>query len=805
MSETVNYKTSIRTTSIQTTDPEGLYNYIDKLLSENKNPVAYEILTRNVKPYMDYDKKFDDEGAMKAHLKEKLLEFRNRAIFEYFHVFESSGYDKVRGIFKVSLHAIARDGYYKQGIDMVEDMKERFGEIDESVYKRGDKMQLMRLPYCVKEGDDRILQYIKYNYDTQKFKKVSWSEIHPDLYREWLISVIGARSLIEPPTITPPSREDNIVPDTVLPVSEKLCEGALEDLVNLLEYFDQDWTWEEWRDIVWNIRGMADEHGVDLRYLAHDISRESSKYNERETNEMYDAKNRWTGETLKTGSWIRRVKACDPKGFKEWNKKWRPRTEQRAVIPDGADDKEEEDVMKTYLNSDMTWYEFQKKFNRTVFDNIITLRNEFQNDIKKVMFKCIKGDAYVIRVSEQDPFYICRDIPDFAITYTATDGKGKTLKIDVRFKSLCLNASYNWDRYIPIYSEMTFMPKGISRPDVMNRWGSGFKASLLDKDDIRCDLVEPILDFIKKVWCGNDDGLLKYIISWFQAIFRKPFEKTKRAIVLYSEKQQVGKGVVINKFLIPYIFGSRLGASVSGLDKLTGRFNSIVCDKLLINCDELSALEGGNYHDKFDTLKKLITDPTVQIELKYRDTIELPDFSNYIFCTNNHFAVKIEPHDSRYVLLECSDIYRGKTAFFDNLVDNVFTQEAGDAFFSYCYHYEDSVCIRDIPMTQYKKEAMIVSMSSPRRFLNCIRELLDDHKDGNVEGLVPGTWDYKALNCENMMIGANVFYSCYENWCNEAREKILSKTAFGLDIKKFVDKKKSHGVMVYDLNTISFQ
>ena len=168
--------------------------------------------------------------------------------------------------------------------------------------------------------------------------------------------------------------------------------------------------------------------------------------------------------------------------------------------------------------------------------------------------------------------------------------------------------------------------------------------------------------------------------------------------------------------------------------------------------------------------------------------------------------MKVESHDSRYVLLECSDKYRGQTPFFDNLVDNVFTQEAGDMFFSYCYHFSEGVHVRDSPCTAFKQEAIVSSMSSPLRFLYFVKELLDEVKENtdSIEVHVPGSWRYVILNADDGYVLGRDFFHCYNLWCTEERERVFSNVAFGRDLKGYIEKKRSARGYIYFLSTIQF-
>jgi hypothetical protein len=121
----------------------------------------------------------------------------------------------------------------------------------------------------------------------------------------------------------------------------------------------------------------------------------------------------------------------------------------------------------------------------------------------------------------------------------------------------------------------------------------------------------------------------EYMKCWFSHILRNPNIKTKVAVVLYSKTHGCGKNTIVDYFI--RILGRLLCGQVECIDDITKPFNSHLCNKLLIYGDEINA----NAKKVADRLKQVITRPTQNLEKKCIDSVEVDDFTNWIFTTNN--------------------------------------------------------------------------------------------------------------------------------------------------------------------------
>jgi hypothetical protein len=316
-----------------------------------------------------------------------------------------------------------------------------------------------------------------------------------------------------------------------------------------------------------------------------------------------------------------------------------------------------------------------------------------------------------------------------------------------------------------------------------NMW-SGFQAKLLKKEDIDITKIAVILNHIRVVWCDNNEMIYNYVLSWFKTIFTIPDFKTKIALVLKSSDKQIGKSILINEFLIPFVIGEKYSLADAGLDSLTAKFNQHLMGKIFINTDELSTLDGG-FHQSFDVIKNRITEKTMKIEIKGGAVFTYSNYMNVIMNTNHDFTLKLEVGDARYCVLECNPQYKGDYEYFNNL-NKLFNQENANHFFSYICYYDKSVEVREIPMTNLKREMIINGLASPCRFLL-------DIKNGDYTNL---------LFEDDGLVKASNFYDIYVHWCETNREKVLTIRRFGLSIKDYIKKKKSSSI-VYDVKSIN--
>ena len=480
------------------------------------------------------------------------------------------------------------------------------------------------------------------------------------------------------------------------------------------------------------------------------------------------------------------------------------------------------------------WRDFLNELTNKKWKSLEDIKHYCKNNIKRVMFRLENGNMFV-KLDDENPFYNLLELPRDLIQYTKIEQvkfRGRTIeheeKVVINFKKLYDTEIIN---YVPRYNNIIVAPKPptFSQEDIMeqnrtdadfNVW-TGHQATLLPKEEVDAKRIEKITKHIMDVWAAGDETNYKYIMTWFKDLFTNPQSKNRVAMGFYSKEHQIGKSIVIHEFMIPYILGNKLCLVEDGLKFVGERFNTRLMNKQLIVCEELnnSDSSASSYHNTFDTLKNLITSPTIMVEWKGGSKITVADFSNYIFFTNNPYALKIEQHDARYFITECDGKYQGDFKYFKDLTDT-FNQENANHFYSYCYYGmfmddgEEQIEIRNIPNTNLRKQIKISCLSSPLRFLHRLTEIMEEIKttdafehssDLLLDVYDCTTWENKFINeCQDndKEIKAANLYNYYKAYCAAENERALSNTKFGRDVIDKINKRKTNGIFVYSINTI---
>lgn len=232
---------------------------------------------------------------------------------------------------------------------------------------------------------------------------------------------------------------------------------------------------------------------------------------------------------------------------------------------------------------------------------------------------------------------------------------------------------------------------------------AGFEARIAESNSMSAmaTYLDRILNHIKVVYARRDEKLYRWLVGRLALMIRKPRRRSGTTIVLYG-KQGCGKTCFL-EFLIHNVFGSNIATVVTGLSKLTQRFNSRAEGQCLIVVNEMAdADEKGKGRNQQEILKALISDRDFTVERKGQDPYTVPNFANFIITTNNETSIVVKRGDRRYVMIECSDEYiattdhvsnrteqqrvnqlQKSTLYFTLLRESFSTPGVADAFYTY--------------------------------------------------------------------------------------------------------------------------
>jgi hypothetical protein len=354
----------------------------------------------------------------------------------------------------------------------------------------------------------------------------------------------------------------------------------------------------------------------------------------------------------------------------------------------------------------------------------------------------------------------------------------------------------------PLYSCKTFKPNPADvKKGEINTY-TGFRAKRVD--EVNMELIEPILRHIRNGWANCDDGIYDYLLHWFQIAWKTPWIKTEVVPVLFGVEGS-GKGLLIDKLIVPFIYGSRTATTVQGVEPIAQRFNGVMLDKLFICCNEVTS-ENGQWYSNWDKIKALITDYTVTIEKKGIDLLNShPNYCNFIFCTNNLDSVKLGRTDRRYLCLETSSQFKGDYKYFSQLVSYC-NQETANHLFTYVCDRPKTRNLTPVPSTSLKEEMMIAACSSVELFVNDALEtnwewvtaMYNSQFDRRIDDLSPfvfqlGKW-----------IQSKHLYRLYLLYCTDNKLKARTSHMFGRELKRMknVEFTRQKTGVVYQFNEV---
>ena len=133
-------------------------------------------------------------------------------------------------------------------------------------------------------------------------------------------------------------------------------------------------------------------------------------------------------------------------------------------------------------------------------------------------------------------------------------------------------------------------------------------------------------------------------------------------------------------------------------------------------------------------MKNFITEESISIEGKNENRLDVKNLLNFAILTNNLYSLHLEQSDRRYLCLNISDKYLRNEEYFTKLRLDCFNQNAANHFYTYICSLTSTVNLRDIPMTDLKKEIIDHSKPNPVRFLEYVLEVRENRKEnqGNI-------------------------------------------------------------------------
>ena len=239
-----------------------------------------------------------------------------------------------------------------------------------------------------------------------------------------------------------------------------------------------------------------------------------------------------------------------------------------------------------------------------------------------------------------------------------------------------------------------------------NTW-RGFAITQADAEAYVDDAesYKPWYDHILNVWCDGNVEHARYCVAYFASMLQNPGIKIHHNISLYS-LEGVGKGLPCE------IFGAIMGSThyfqTDNLERLLGNFTSKTsAQHMFVVLNEVVFVAD---HRMQSRIKALSTERKKDYTLKGVDSVEVENYANYLYATNNNRTLKIDPSNRRNVMLHCKG--RHDEAYFKRLgaVPPI-------ALAKFLYSYDISgVNFKQMPHTDYERMQKTISMETPHRW-----------------------------------------------------------------------------------------
>jgi hypothetical protein len=216
-------------------------------------------------------------------------------------------------------------------------------------------------------------------------------------------------------------------------------------------------------------------------------------------------------------------------------------------------------------------------------------------------------------------------------------------------------------------------------------------------------------EHIRQVICSNDETDAEYVLNYIARMFQQPQLPGEVAIVLRGPRGS-GKGIFLNWLWRAW---GQHGIHISNAKHLTGAFNGHLRDCVMLYADE--AFFAGDRPGE-GVLKALITEPSLPIEGKFKDLVEVVNMLHVFMSSNSDWVVPAAIDERRFSVRDVADNRIGQRTYFKNIISQM--ENGGLAAMIWDMQHRDisGFDVRDIPDTLALKIQKTLSLSSLERW-----------------------------------------------------------------------------------------
>lgn len=272
--------------------------------------------------------------------------------------------------------------------------------------------------------------------------------------------------------------------------------------------------------------------------------------------------------------------------------------------------------------------------------------------------------------------------------------------------------------------------------------------------------------------CQGNQKHYDYFLDWIADIVQNPGKKNGIAVALRGIP---GAGKTIVGDIIIELLGNSMAVAVDA-SAIDNHFNFILSNKLFIVADESIWAGDRKVENK---LKKMITDKTINIEPKGKDTYELDNHMRILFTSNNDWMVPVDKGDRRYFVLDVGDDQVRNPEYFRLMMEEL--ENGGYGKLMYVLKNRDlsKRVWREIPETEAKVEQRLNNLEIFDKWV------FDSVDYGYVTETLTFDWyiyrneDQESDGYEIPLLDLYKKFSDYNSYVGRNREYRLNSNSFG--------------------------
>eukprot|EP00966_Prymnesium_polylepis_P222179 5140834-Prymnesium_polylepis.1 len=197
--------------------------------------------------------------------------------------------------------------------------------------------------------------------------------------------------------------------------------------------------------------------------------------------------------------------------------------------------------------------------------------------------------------------------------------------------------------------------------DEYNLW-TPFAYDLLEGEYERDDDALALFLHHMSCLCDHDEAVTDFVLMWLAQMIQYP--ENKSIVVAFISREGAGKGLLVQ--LITVWFGKKKVISTENAKRdVFGDFNSQLLHAFFCNLNELSAKD---FYDAYGRYKAMVTDPTITINQKGKDQIEMKSCHRFMASSNNEDCMPTHEGDRRQLLIRSSNELIGDQTHTDKMV-----------------------------------------------------------------------------------------------------------------------------------------